>query len=188
MSGNTKTYLVRERQYHLYNTCIHSGKSRLPLFWSRLAFLLVRKHPIPFTPSSRSYLLSNFIPNFVFQKALQTLSEIQTGSLTRKMGFSKPSYFTCLTTWWYEQQSDLSDLPICSRNGFVLTTQKSAEHSLVLKIDIHCACWWEHSEFVCSFSTRSYQIIFEGARRENHEASKVVLHAETKKNNAQNLI
>lgn len=79
------------------------------------------------------------------------------------------------------KQFDLSDFPICSENVFVLTTQKSAEHSLVLKIDIHCVCWWEHSEFVCSFSTHSYQIIFEGAWWENHEVSKVVLHAETEK-------
>lgn len=84
---------------------------------------------------------------------------------------------------WTAKQFDLSDFPICSENIFVLTTQKSAEHSLLLKIDIHCVCWcwWEHSEFVCSFSTHSYQIIFEGARWENREVSKVGLHAETEK-------
>lgn len=38
------------------------------------------------------------------------------------------------------KQFDLSDFPIGSKNVFVLTTQKSAEHSLVLKIDIHCVC------------------------------------------------
>lgn len=82
---------------------------------------------------------------------------------------------------WTAMQFGLPDLPKCFENVFVLTTQKSAEHSLVLKIDIHCVCWWEHSEFVCSFSTHSYQISFEGAGWENCEVSKAVLHAETEK-------
>lgn len=82
---------------------------------------------------------------------------------------------------WTAKQFGLSDLPKRFENVFVLTTQKSAEHSLVLKIDIHCVCWWEHSEFVCSFSTHSYQISFEGAGWENCEVSKAVLHAKTEK-------
>lgn len=97
------------------------------------------------------------------------------------MGFSKPTYFTCLTTWWDEQQSNLiCQISLYVPRTFLCWLHKSAEHSLVLKIDIHCTCWWEHSELVCSFSTHSYQILSEGAWWENREVGKVVLHAETK--------
>lgn len=51
------------------------------------------------------------------------------------------SYSVCLNmVAQTAKQFDLSVLPKCFDNVFVLTTQKSAEHSLVLKIDIHCVC------------------------------------------------